>query len=221
MKSRGYFIAGTDTGVGKTRVSCGLINGFRQLGSLAGGMKPVVAGSISDDLDNISAVSAYSPGFTSACSYLLDAPAAPFIAAEQAGKRIELTPIMADFARCLAEQPLTIVEGTGGWLCPINDRETMADVARAMGLPVVLVVGLRLGCLNHALLSAAAIRQAGLPLAGWVANAIDPAFADGPENVEFLARQLGAQPLATLPWMPLQKARELCLDQAARRLGGC
>jgi dethiobiotin synthetase len=113
---------------------------------------------------------------------------------------------------------MTIVEGTGGWLCPISQRETMADVAGALGLPVVLVVGLRLGCLNHALLSAAAIRQSGLPLAGWIANAIDTHFTDAADNIDFLEQRLDAPLLANLPHAPQPSARELCLAPAAQLL---
>jgi dethiobiotin synthetase len=218
MKARGFFIAGTDTGVGKTHVCCGLIAGFRRLGQTAGGMKPVLAGIESDDVREIAAVSAYSPHFNAVCTYRLEAATAPNIAAEREGKGIEIAPIVADLARCSAIQALTVVEGTGGWLCPISSRETMADVARALGLPVVLVVGLRLGCLNHALLTAEAISQAGLPLAGWIANTIDPRFTDADTNIAFLRQRLDAPLLATLSHSPRPAAVAADLEHAAKML---
>jgi dethiobiotin synthetase len=221
MKPRGYFIAGTDTGVGKTWASCGLIAGFRQLGIAAGGMKPVLAGINGDDVDKIVAISEYLPGFEAACTYRLAAPIAPNLAAQRESKCIEVAPIIADFERCAAIQSLTIVEGTGGWLCPVSESKTMADVASALGLPVILVVGLRLGCLSHALLTAECINRSGLPLAGWVANAIDPSFAAAVDNTAFLQRRLPGPLLANLPHSSPQSRTPPGLAQAAQLLARC
>jgi dethiobiotin synthetase len=218
MTVRGYFVAGTDTGVGKTLITCGLVTGFRKLGIAAGGMKPVLSGIDSADVSDIATVSGYSQDFRAVCTYRLRAPTAPNIGAEREGKSIKLAAIQADFSRCAAIQALTIVEGTGGWLCPVNARETMADVARGLQLPVILVVGLRLGCLNHALLTAEAIVRTGLPLAGWMANTIDPRFADAADNIAFLQRRLRAPLLETVPHAPQRGSTAFCLELAARLL---
>lgn len=218
---RGYFIAGTDTGVGKTRVACGLIAGFRALGMRAAGFKPVLAGEYSDDLYNIAEVSGYLPDFSGHCTYRLLAPVAPNIAADQQGILIEIEAISADWRRLSENFDTMIVEGTGGWLCPINHRQTMADVALRLQLPVVLVVGMRLGCLSHALLTTESIRRSDLRLAGWVANCIDPDFASLQANLATLQQRLGSAPLALLPHQPQHAAAMPQLTAAARLLADC
>jgi dethiobiotin synthetase len=130
--------------------------------------------------------------------YCLAEPVSPHLAARAAGVSIELPPIEACFASLRERAEHVIVEGAGGWLAPLGERLFVADLAAALALPVVLVVGMRLGCLNHALLTAAAIHQRGLPLAGWVANHVDPDFARLPENVATLQLHLGMPPLASL-----------------------
>jgi dethiobiotin synthetase len=219
--SRGYFIAGTDTGVGKTRVACGLIAGFRAIGKHAAGYKPVMAGEFSDDLYNIAEVSGFPPDFRSHCTYRLLAPVSPNIAADLQGLLIDIDAISADWHRLSENFDMMIVEGTGGWLCPINERQTMADVALALQLPVVLVVGMRLGCLNHALLTTDSIRRSGLRFAGWLANCIDPDFAALEANLATLQRRLGSAPLAVLPHQPQHAAAMPQLTAAARLLADC
>jgi len=219
VKPAGYFIAGTDTGVGKTWVTCGLIAALQASGQTAGGMKPVLAGSDGDDVDEIVAVSRYSSQQPGYCSYRLRDPTAPSIAAEREGIRIDIGAICRDFRILSAIQRRTIVEGCGGWLCPLTETKTMADLATALGLPVILVVGLRLGCLNHTLLSVEAIEKSGLPLAGWVANHIDAAFSDAAANVAYLRRHVAAPLLAELPWAPGSPLPAPQLAPAARLLG--
>lgn len=219
----GFFVAGTDTAVGKTRITCGLIRGLQDLGYVTAGMKPVVSGKDSDDLANIAAVSSVSPklGHKHLATYRLDMPQSPHLAAASEGICIEIENITADFHAIRRECHMIIVEGTGGWLCPINEHQTMADVAIAMRLPVILVVGLRLGCLNHALLTARAIRGDGLALAGWVANRVDPDFSAAAANVEALRERLAMDPLAVLPYNAALAPGELSLIEAARVLMRC
>lgn len=199
----GVFIAGTDTEVGKTWVSTRLAAAARARGRQVAVCKPVAAGAEltpggwrNDDALALIAASGSEAPYELVNPWCLPLPASPHLAARAAGRQITLEPVTTAAARLAQGADWLLVEGAGGWLAPIDDERTMADVAVALALPVVLVVGLRLGCLNHALLSARAIRDSGLALAGWIGNRIDPAFALCEENVETLAGRLGSGPLA-------------------------
>jgi dethiobiotin synthetase len=210
------FITGTDTGVGKTRVAVALIRQLAAAGRRVAAMKPVAAGSFEtshgprndDALDLAAAASVRLPyELVNPCCLAL--ASSPHLAARAAGLRIELAPLLAAYARIAARADIVVVEGAGGWCVPLADPAgpgepglTMPDLARALGLPVVLVVGVRLGCINHALLSAAAIRADGLQLAGWVANLLDPQFPGADQYVEALAARLPAPCLGQLPYQP-------------------
>lgn len=209
QKRHHYFIAGTDTGVGKTLVSCGLLEAFRRAGLPAQGLKPVSAGAEqgaeglrNEDAVLLAAASSSALPYEQLNPVCLREPASPHIAAVLEGRRLSADRI-AGMCRGVASslRGALVVEGAGGWRVPISDRETMADVARALGYPVILVVGMRLGCLNHALLSAEAIRRDGLVLAGWVANLIDPAMGHLEANLETLRRSLPAPCLGVIPAM--------------------
>jgi dethiobiotin synthetase len=222
---RGFFITGTDTSVGKTRVAAGLIAGFRSLGLNAGGMKPVASGLIEDhgryyseDVDIICRYSDQDPASRAVNPYAFRQPVAPHIAAARAGISIEIDVILQNFASISEKYAPVCVEGAGGWLAPISDRESMADIAVALGLPVVLVVGLRLGCLNHTLLTARAIRAAGLPLAGWIGNRLDDDFAEPDANLATLTARLETPPLAVLPTSHSLRSAWPPLADAARQL---
>lgn len=199
-----FFVAGTDTAVGKTLVSSALLRGFRALGWRAAGMKPVAAGcdaaGRNEDVEAL--IAASSPGLDRnlVCPYLLQPPIAPHIAAAEAGLRIELAVIERAFIALSALADAVIVEGVGGFRVPLAEREDAGDLARRLGLPVVLVVGLRLGCLNHALLTQDAIESRGLTLAGWVANRIDPGMAKAEENIAALRERLHAPLIAEVPF---------------------
>jgi dethiobiotin synthetase len=134
--------------------------------------------------------------------YAFAEPIAPHIAAQRAGVRIELGVIAAAYARLAAAADVVVVEGAGGWRVPLTEREDMADLAQALGLPVVLVVGLRLGCLNHALLTAESIDRRKLPWAGWVGNHVDPAMAHADANLDALRARLPGPCLGVLPFVP-------------------
>ena len=200
-----FFVTGTDTGVGKTLFSAALLRRFRALGLRAAGMKPVAAGSTAGLNEDVEAlIAASSPGIDRGlvCQYLLEPPIAPHIAASEAGITIDLAPIERAFGALRAQADVIVVEGVGGFRVPLNEREDAADLAKRLGAPVILVVGLRLGCLNHALLTQDAIAAAGLKLAGWVANRIDPGMARADENVRTLSARLRAPLLADVPFGP-------------------
>lgn len=193
------FVTGTDTGIGKTYVSAGLVRALRAAGIEAVAMKPIASGFdwidgqwCNEDLGALAAAHAHALAPAALNQYAFDPPIAPHRAAELAGVRIDLTPIVAAYARVAAQHPAVLVEGVGGFAVPLSPTLMLADLVHALQLPVLLVVGLRLGCINHALLSAAAIRAAGLPLLGWVANQVDPAMAEAEASLEAIAQRIGA-----------------------------
>ena len=220
----GFFVTGTDTGVGKTFASAVLLRALARRHARVVGMKPVAAGLILQDGQWVSEdVLALRAASTLVVPAELDNPVAlpeplsPHLAAQRAGQRIEIGLLLERQRALLALADAIVVEGAGGWLVPINETQTMADLALAMGLPVVLVVGLRLGCLNHAMLSAQAIRATGAALAGWIANRIDPTMACTEENLSYLRQHLGAPLLADLAWQahPDAAAMTVCWPGSA------
>lgn len=218
----GYFVTGTDTGVGKTLVSCALLHAFALAGKTAIGMKPVAAGCEAGkwlDVEQLIAASTVSAAREWINPYALVPPIAPHIAAKQAGVTIDLAVIQQAFYALQKTADRVIVEGAGGFLVPLGDRYDTRDLACALGLPVVLVVGLRLGCLNHALLTAQAIQASGLPLAGWVANQIDPAMASLAENVDTLQQRLAGPLLGVLPYREQPDAKTFATRLDTRLLG--
>jgi dethiobiotin synthetase len=207
--TRGIFVTGTDTGVGKTRVAVALLTGLAADGVRAIGMKPVATGidpgaTCNADVAALAAAAAAAgvaadPADVNPYAF---APAiAPHIAAARAGVAIDVETIAAAWGRLAARADAVVVEGAGGVFAPLSERADMLDIAARLRLPVLLVVGIRLGCLNHALLSAQAIRARGLELVAWVANRIDPAMPEADANVATLARQLAAPLVADLPWV--------------------
>src|SRR5574340_560293 len=196
MKARGLFVTGTDTGVGKTRVAVALIRALRARGLRVAAMKPVSAGSgpggLNEDVAALLEATDVAADLRDVNPYAFVEPIAPHIAAQQSGVRIDLEVIAAAHARLAAMADVVVVEGAGGWRVPLNEREDMADLAQALGLPVVLVVGMRLGCLNHALLTAESIAGRQLPWAGWVGNHIDPTMAQQAANLDALRARLPA-----------------------------
>jgi len=204
----GYFVTGTDTEVGKTLISSSLLLHLRKRHARVVGMKPVAAGTVpmAHGDDNEDAVA------MRACSsiqvpreldnpYCLPLPMSPHLAARAAGVRIELPVLIERYHQLAAQADAVVVEGAGGFFVPLNERETGADLAQALQLPVLLGGGLRLGCLNHALLTAEAIRARGLVLAGWVANRIDPQMSSPDDNIAYLNEHLGAPMWADVPRM--------------------
>jgi dethiobiotin synthetase len=206
MKS-GYFITGTDTNVGKTLIAGALVHHFAQSGLKTIGMKPVAAGCdlvngelISEDVIRLIAASNVTAPLVQINPYAFVPAIAPHIAAQQAGVEIELTKIQEAYQALANLADAVIVEGVGGFCVPLSDSVNSADLAQALNLPIILVVGMRLGCLNHALLTVEAIQARGLKLAGWVANQIDPQMAAFEENLNTLKRRIPAPCVATVLW---------------------
>lgn len=176
-------VTGTDTGIGKTIASVALLNGNKQQRVAAVGFKPVAAGCElvngqwrNDDALALQAASSPTPAYADINPYALPLATAPQLAARAAGVQVRRDVLQAAFARLQAQAEVVVVEGAGGWLAPLGDGLEHADLAHTLGLPVVLVVGMRLGCLNHARLSARAITADGCQLIGWIANSVDPEF---------------------------------------------
>jgi dethiobiotin synthetase len=207
MRPHGFFITGTDTGVGKTLVSAALLHAFAALGYRVVGMKPVAAGAdkiegvwCNEDVLQLQAAANVSADATWVNPYLLRVPVAPHIAADYQGVTIELPRIRDAYEHLAALADVVIVEGAGGFRVPLSVTRDSADLAKHLGLPIILVVGMRLGCLNHALLTAEAIAARGLQLAGWVANRIDPDMAAYAENLAALRLRLACPLLAEFPY---------------------
>jgi dethiobiotin synthetase len=203
---RGVFVTGTDTGVGKTVAACALIHALRAAGERVVPMKPIAAGAVLREgrpvnEDTLALIEAAGLGIDAAervTPVLLREPMAPHIAAAREERTIALGAIVQAFATSGSAGDFHVVEGVGGFMVPLDDLADTADLAMALALPVVLVVGMRLGCLNHALLTARAIEAARLPLAGWIANTLDPAMNGLDENVDTLRARLRAPLLGRL-----------------------
>jgi dethiobiotin synthetase len=207
--ARGFFVTGTDTGVGKTLVSATLLHAFAKSGRNAVGMKPIVAGAIEqsgkwiyEDVEALRAAASVDAPLELVNQYAFRAPIAPHIAAQREGVRIDLSVIERAYAKLSALAQATIVEGVGGFKVPLAPNEDTADLARRLNLPVILVVGMRLGCLNHALLTQDAIRATGLPLAGWVANTLDAHMLEFDANLESVKARINAPLIGVLPFLP-------------------
>ena len=201
------FVTGTDTGVGKTLVSTALLHALARYYPRVVGMKPVAAGTAliqgteaNEDVLALRAASSCRVSSELDNPVLLPDPVSPHIAAARAGVRIDIAHLVACHRALAKLADAVVVEGAGGFHVPLSSTETGADLAQALGLPVVLVVGLRLGCLNHALLTAEAIRMRGLNLAGWVANQIDATMLAQDDNIAFLQQRLQAPLLASIPY---------------------
>jgi dethiobiotin synthetase len=220
-RMRGLFITGTDTGVGKTEVACALLRAARRFGAKAVGMKPVAAGArrvrsewVNADVRDLIEASAVRVPKRLCNPYLFAAPIAPHLAAESARMRIDLQQLSCAYKELARRADAVIVEGVGGFLVPLNERAHMGDWVQRLRLPVVLVVGMRLGCLSHALLTAEAIERRGLHLAGWVANRIDPAMRRYADNVRALQERLRAPLWAEIPHLASKQTRRVAIERA-------
>jgi len=221
----GYFIAGTDTGVGKTLIACALIHALASQGKRVAGMKPLASGATwqdgawrNDDVEALRAVAnvRLTPALMN--PYLLRAATAPHIAAAREGIQIDLQHIVNCFAAIGHTQPppdTIIVEGAGGFLVPLNDLHDGGDLACRLGLPVILVVGIRLGCINHALLTCQAISARQLVLAGWVANIISPELLHVQATIASLQSRIKAPLLGCIPQLPQTDPAMLVKSAAA------
>jgi len=206
MQGHGCYVTGTDTGIGKTLASSALLHALRAQGTRAVGMKPVASGCEAtaggwrnEDALALQAASDPTPAYADINPYALPLPLAPELAARDAGIEVELATLLAAHARLRSQADHVVVEGVGGWDAPLSASLRQADLVRALSLPVVLVVGLRLGCLNHAILSARAIAADGCQLLGWIGNAIDPDMACREEHRAMLQARIAAPCLGWLP----------------------
>lgn len=216
---KGLFVTGTDTGVGKTFCCAALLHALAARHARVVGMKPVAAGAIrvgdtwtNEDALALRAASSIATPPELDNPVLLPDPVSPHLAAARAGVRISIPQIVAAYRGLALRADAVVVEGAGGFLVPLGDDETGADLAQALALPVVLVVGLRLGCLNHALLTAAAIRARGLALAGWICNRIDPGMLAPDDNIAYLRSHLQAPLLGDLAFSAAPDARAAALQ---------
>jgi dethiobiotin synthetase len=224
VSARGLFVTGTDTGVGKTLIACALVRALTARHFRVGVLKPVASGSLrtpeglrNEDALALAACANLGQTYSEVNRYCFEPPISPHIAADEANISIDTGLVAGDFRALAARADWVVAEGAGGWYAPIGPRQTMADLAAALPAQVLLVVGLRLGCLNHAALSREAIGARGLAFAGWVASAVDAEFARPRENLAALTRALGAPPLEVVPHQ-IPGARPLLLAQAAARL---
>jgi dethiobiotin synthetase len=199
-------VTGTDTAVGKTVVACGLVRGLRGLGARVAVMKPVASGATrsaaglrnADALALMEAAETQAP-YARVNPYCFEPPISPHIAAEEARIEVNIDTIKANCdALAAAGADWVVIEGAGGWLAPINERQSMAELAMALEAPALMVVGVRLGCLNHAQLTRLGIEACGAPFAGWIASEVDPQMMRAAENLASLERRLGEPALAVV-----------------------
>ena len=205
-----YFVTGTDTGVGKTLVSCALLHAFAKENKHVAGFKPVAAGcdddGLNDDAKALRAASTVSLSYEHVNPYCLHAAIAPHIAARQENVRIELPHIVTAYRNLATRAEVVITEGAGGFLVPLNEEQDGADLAKQLGLPIIVVVGMRLGCLNHALLTVRAIEESGLECAAWVANVLDDKMTALSENIATLQQRIAAPLLGIIGHMSVPDA---------------
>jgi len=205
---KGWFVTGTDTGVGKTRLVLGLMAALQSRGKVVCGMKPVASGAkrygktlINEDAKAIQHQCSHVIEYSLVNPFAYAAAVAPHIAADLADRPIMLDQISLAYQKIAARADRVVVEGVGGWRVPLSGQQALPDLVKMLDLSVILVVGMRLGCLNHALLSAEAILADGIKFAGWVANRLDPDFQCQRQNLETLQRQIPATFLGEIPYM--------------------
>ncbi|CAH1386769.1 dethiobiotin synthase [Candidatus Nitrotoga sp. M5] len=211
-----YFITGTDTGVGKTLISCALLHAFAAQGQRVVGMKPVAVGCDDDghnqDARQLQAASNVLVCYGQINPYSFLDPIAPHIAARNSGVNIDFARILTSYHELASQADIVIIEGTGGFRVPLNNNQDIADLALQLNLPVILVVGMRLGCLNHALLTASAIETCGLKCAGWVANVLSTDMLAVQDNIVALQQRLTAPLIGVIPSQSQPDARLMALQ---------
>jgi len=226
MSSRGIFVTGTDTGVGKTVIACALVRALREEGLRVAVMKPVASGAFQTpeglrNTDAVALMEAAGAGCPHAYEdvnpYCFEPAVSPHIAAKEAGIEVDTRMIKQKYDQLAAGADWVVIEGAGGWFAPINERQAMADLAWTLAVPALLVVGLKLGCLNHARLTRLGVESYGVPLAGWVVSGIDRHMTRVEANLETLERVLGEPPLATVPHLP-GGTNAIALTEVARAL---
>jgi dethiobiotin synthetase len=207
-RARGLFITGTDTGVGKTFAAQGLVRALHLRGLKVAPMKPIAsgcrltpAGLRNEDAEALIEAAGGDFPYDKVNPFAYQPAIAPHLAAAESGRPIELDRIVQSYQELAADADVVVVEGAGGWRVPVDDQASLAEIPQRLDLDVILVVGVRLGCLNHALLSAEAIQADGCRLVGWLANMISPEDPRAAAQVDTLRRRLPAPLLGVLPWM--------------------
>jgi dethiobiotin synthetase len=208
MAAQGFFITGTDTDAGKTWVTLALMRAFQDRGLVVSGMKPVASGceETALGLRNADALliqtqSSVPNEYAAVNPYAFKPPIAPHIAASQAGVEININAVLSVYDALTRQNDIVIVEGIGGWRVPLNSHQSLVDLVRALELPVILVVGLRLGCINHALLSAETILSDGLNLAGWAVSHLSSSYSEPDSTLHTLVESIPAPLLGELPYL--------------------
>ncbi|NEX23000.1 dethiobiotin synthase [Thiorhodococcus mannitoliphagus] len=220
----GVFVTGTDTGCGKTEITLGLMSALQSRGLRILGMKPVATGCEQDaeglrnaDAEQIRAQGSCDAPYGVVNPFAFSPPIAPHIAAGEAGVAISTTTMVTAFQSLRGEAEFVVVEGVGGWRVPLGPELWLGDIPKALDLPVILVVGLKLGCLNHAILTVESIQSAGVKLAGWIANQVEPAMLERDANLATLGALIQAPCIGTIPWLdrpaPAEIAAHLRLAQ--------
>jgi dethiobiotin synthetase len=224
-KPTGIFVTGTDTGVGKTLVSVSLVKALVKHGLRVSAMKPIASGSEQTaaglrnaDAMALAAAANVAAPYTAINPYCFEPAISPHIAAEEAGIEVDMRVIRRSFETLAASADVVVVEGAGGWYAPISGALAMSDLPKLLDIPVLLVVGLRLGCLNHALLTKRAIEANGAEFAGWVANSIDSTMERRVQNLSSLERGLAGAPLSVFPFAPHAQSDVRCGEQLGRGL---
>ena len=208
--NRHYFVTGTDTEIGKTLVAGALILLLREHVERVAGFKPVAAGMyrndnhqwVNEDIETLMLASGLSIPASELCTYELQQAVAPHLAAAQMGIELDCNVMLAAYQQLSQQVEAVIVEGAGGFLVPLNTKMNLADLVKLLGMPIILVVGMRLGCLNHALLTVAAIEQRGLKLAGWVANCLQPQMPLLAANIKSLQERISPPLLGVVDYLP-------------------
>ncbi len=207
--TQGYFITGTDTGVGKTIISVALMQYFKNQGKSVAAMKPVASGAIwkdgqlvNDDALFLQQSASEKLQYELVNPYVFEEPVSPNIAAKKHGATICLDRVLQNFSQLQEKFDMVIVEGVGGWLVPLDSKTDVSDLAKILKLPVIVVVAIRLGCINHARLTFSAINQADVPVAGWVANCVDPDLVELQENIQTIKKMVSAPLLSVFPYVP-------------------
>lgn len=224
MTARRIFVTGTDTAVGKTVVACALARGLKDLGARVEVMKPVASGAVrtpdglrsADALALIEAARTATP-YALVNPYCFEPPVSPHIAAAEAMIDVDIGKIRESFNALADRADWVVIEGAGGWLAPISARQSAADLALALEAPALMVVGVRLGCLNHAQLTRLAVAVRGVRFAGWIASEVDPAMLRARQNLASLERLLGEPALAVVRHAP-DALSSLTLSEAAAQL---
>ncbi|MDR5853353.1 dethiobiotin synthase [Caballeronia sp. LZ062] len=225
MTALSLFVAGTDTEIGKTFVSCALLHGFAHHGLRAAAMKPIASGAVmrdgvlhNEDADQLDAAATVALPPDMRTPFMMREPIAPHIAAAREGIALDIGRIVEAHREASTLADIVVVEGVGGFRVPLDETHDTADLAVALNVPVVLVVGMRLGCISHALLTAEAIAARGLTLAGWVANRVDPNMLYPEENIATLKQRIAAPLLGVIPHLTSRDAALAADDLDVRTL---